>query len=456
MEFNQIHGKAEISQMNVTNIAKPTEFYRRRKELMALMDADSIAILPAAMIHKRNGDVDFPYRQDSDFYYLTGFAESESVFVLAPGREHGESILFCKEEDPDFELWNGKLTGPDRACQLYGFDDAFPIADIDDILPGLIEGRDKLYYAMGVNRDFDNQIIDWVNAISSQKSFGAEPPGEFIQLGHLLHELRLFKSKEEIALLQEAADITARAHRRAMQAVQPGMTEYQLEAELLYEFGKAGARCSAYPSIVGAGRNSCVLHYLDNCGEIRDGDLVLIDAGCEYEYYAADVTRTFPASGKFSPEQRQIYEIVLRAQTAAIEYVKPGNEWNQPHDAAVRVITQGLMEIGLLQGELENLITTAAYKKFYMHKTGHWIGMDVHDVGEYQIDGEWRVFEPGMVTTVEPAIYIPEDMADVPEQWQGIGVRIEDDVLVTASGNRVLSHAVPKEIDAIEALMSGE
>jgi Xaa-Pro aminopeptidase len=288
------------------NTANPGEYYRRRKELMALMDEDSIAILPAAMIHKRNGDVDFPYRQDSDFYYLTGFAESESVFVLAPGREHGESIMFCKEEDPDFELWNGKITGPERACQLFGFDDAFPIADIDDILPGLIEGRNKLYYAMGVNRDFDNQIIDWVNAISSQQSYGAESPGEFIQLGHLLHELRLFKSKDEIALMQEAADITVRAHRRAMRAVRPGMTEYQLEAELLYEFGKAGARCQAYPSIVGSGRNSCVLHYLDNNGEIRDGDLVLIDAGCEYEYYAADVTRTFPASGKFTPEQREI------------------------------------------------------------------------------------------------------------------------------------------------------
>jgi Xaa-Pro aminopeptidase len=455
VESDQIHGKAEISQPNMISTFNPKEFYRRRKELMALMDEDSIAILPAALIHRRNGDVDFPYRQDSDFYYLTGFAESDSVFVLVPGREHGESILFCKEEDPDFELWHGKLTGPERACQLYGFDDAFPIADIDDILPGLIEGKDKLYYAMGVNREFDNQIIDWVNAISSQKSNGAESPGEFIQLGHLLHELRLFKSKDEIALMQEAADITARAHRRAMTVVQPGMTEYQLEAELLYEFGKAGARCLAYPSIVGAGHNSCVLHYLDNRGEIRGGDLVLIDAGCEYEYYAADVTRTFPASGKFDPEQRQIYEIVLRAQKAAIECIKPGNEWNQPHKAAVRVITQGLMELGLLEGELDSLIATEACQKFYMHKTGHWIGLDVHDVGEYKIDGAWRVFEPGMVTTVEPAIYIPESIKDVPERWHGIGIRIEDDVLVTASGNKVLSHAAPKEIDAIEALMSG-
>ncbi len=422
---------------------------------MALMDGNSIAILPAATTQRRNGDVDFPYRQASDFYYLTGFKEAEAVFVVAPGREHGESIMFCKEADPDFERWHGNLVGPERACQLYGFDDAFPIADIDDILPGLIEGRDKLYYAMGVNRDFDNQIIDWVNAISSLKNHGAESPGELIQLGHLLHELRVFKSKEEIALMQKAADITALAHKRVMQTVRPGMTEYQLEAELQYEFGKAGARCAAYPSIVGAGNNSCILHYVENEADIKEGDLVLVDAGCEYQYYAADVTRTFPASGTFSLEQRQVYEIVLRAQKAAIACVQPGNEWNQPHDAAIRVLTEGLAEIGLVKGKLRDLIADGAYQKFCMHKTGHWIGMDVHDVGEYQIGGEWRVFEPGMVTTIEPGIYIPEGLANVPEKWCGIGIRIEDDVLVTESGNRVLTAAIPKEIDEVEALIAG-
>ncbi len=432
------------------------EFHSRRSELMAMMDEDSIAILPAALVHRRNGDVDFQYRQDSDFYYLTGFEEPESVFVLAPGREHGESIMFCREQDSDFELWNGSVAGPDRACQLFGFDDAFPIADIDDILPGMIEGRSKLYYAMGVNRDFDNQIIDWVNAISAQKKFGAAPPGEFIQLGHLLHELRLFKSKAEINLLRQSAELTCRAHKRAMQSVKPGMFEYQLDAEIQYEFARAGARCSAYPSIVGAGNNACILHYIHNRDVIRAGDLVLIDAGCELDYYASDVTRTFPASGEFSSEQASIYSIVLRAQLAAIDLVQPGNHWNQPHEAAIREIVLGLLEIGLLEGDAGELIASEAYRKFYMTKTGHWLGMDVHDVGEYQIEDEWRVFEAGMVTTIEPGIYIPQGMAGVDQRWQGIGVRIEDDVLVTDKGHEVLSQSLPKQIAEIEALVSGD
>jgi Xaa-Pro aminopeptidase len=423
---------------------------------MALMDEDSIAILPAALVHRRNGDVDFKYRQDSDFYYLSGFEETESVFVLAPGRDHGESIMFCREPDADFEQWNGSLVGPERASQLYGFDDAFPIADIDDILPGLIEGRSKLYYAMGINRDFDNQIIDWVNAISAKKKIGAEPPGEFIQLGHLLHELRLFKSKSEVASLRQAAELTALAHKRAMRTVKPGMFEYQLDAEIQYEFARAGASCSAYPSIVGAGNNACILHYIDNQDIIRDGDLVLIDAGCELDYYASDVTRTFPASGKFTEEQAKLYAIVLAAQQAAIDLVQPGNHWNQPHEAAVRVIVDGLVELGLLKGEVDALIRDESYKKFYMHKTGHWLGMDVHDVGEYQVDGEWRVFEPGMVTTIEPGIYIPEGMEGVADRWLGIGIRIEDDVLVTEFGNEVLSCDIPRQIDEIEALMAGD
>lgn len=422
---------------------------------MSLMEPGSIAILPAASIQRRNGDVNHRFRQDSNFYYLTGFNEPESVFVLVPGRAHGETILFCRERDQVAERWHGEITGPGRAMQLYGFDDSFPISDIDDILPGLIEGRGKLYYAMGMNRDFDNQIIEWVNLITAKKKDGAEPPGEFIQLGHYLHELRLFKSKKEIQIMHKAARISAEAHCRMMQSARPGMTELQLQAEFNYAFMQGGAHFAAYPPIVGSGENACVLHYTDNSAELKDGDLVLVDAGCEYEFYASDVTRTFPVNGKFSDCQRKVYEIVLNAQKAAIRMIKPGNHWNQPHEEAIRVITAGLLDIGLLEGDVDELMEKEAYKKFYMHKTGHWLGLDVHDVGEYQIDGEWRVFERGMITTVEPGIYISESLADVPSKWRGIGIRIEDDVLVTGKGNEVLSDLVPREIEDLERLMSG-
>jgi len=431
-----------------------SEFARRRKELMQLMDDNSIAILPASQTKKRNGDVEYSFRQDSDFFYLSGFEEPESVFVLVPGREHGESILFCRERDEEFERWNGPLSGPDRARQLYGLEDAFPITDINEILPGMIEGKDKLYYAMGVNRDFDNQIIEWVNSISAQKKYGAEPPGEFVQLGQFLHELRLFKGKQEITMLKHAANITAKAHKVAMEKATAGVYEYQLEAELQYLFLKEGARSPAYPIIVGSGQNSCILHYTGNSEMLRDGDLVLIDAGCEYQSYASDVTRTFPVSGRFNAQQKAIYEIVLEAQKAAINMIRPGNHWNQPHMAAIRVVCEGLQGLGLLKGEVEDLIETEAFKQFYMHKTGHWMGMDVHDVGEYKIGGEWRIFEEGMVLTIEPGIYISRESKQVPPKWRGIGIRIEDNLLVTRNGNEVLTSGIPKEIDEIEKILS--
>lgn len=433
---------------------------------MQLMEPNSIAILPASQAKTRNGDVEYSFRQDSDFYYLSGFGETDSVFVLVPGRKHGESILFCRERDEEFESWNGPLCGPDRARQLFGLEDAFPIEDIDEILPGMIEGKDKLYYAMGVNRDFDNQIIEWVNSISAKKKYGAQAPGEFIQLGQYLHELRLFKSKQEITLLKQAANITTTGHIMAMQRAAAGVYEYELEAELQYLFLKQGARSPAYPIIVGSGHNGCILHYIGNAGMLRDGDLVLIDAGCEYQYYACDATRTFPVNGRYNAQQRAIYEIVLQAQKAAIGMVQPGNSWNQPHDAAVRVVCEGLLELGLLSGELEELIETEAFKQFYMHKTGHWMGMDVHDVGEYKIGGQWRIFEAGMVLTVEPGIYIsqhpkqvqqqvPEQVPRrVPAKWRGLGIRIEDNLLVTRDGNEVLTSGIPKEIDEIEHLLS--
>ena len=430
------------------------EFAKRRKELMALMEENGIAILPSASLKKRNSDVEHQFRQNSDFHYLTGFDEPESVFVLIPGREHGECILFCRERDPEMEMWHGKITGPERAMQFFGIDDAFPISDIDDILPGLIEGKSRLYYAMGAEPEFDNQVIGWVNSISSNQQSGARPPGEFIQLDQYLHELRLFKSRQELEVMQRASEITAEAHKQLLATVAPGMYEYQLEAELLHTFMKHGARSPAYPSIVGAGNNGCILHYIQNSEQIKNGELVLVDAGCEYESYAADVTRTFPANGKFSKAQRELYNIVLEAQAAAIETIKPGNHWEQPHDAAVKVITSGLVDIGLLEGDVDTLIEQEAYKKFYMHKTGHWLGLDVHDVGEYQVEGMPRVFEVGMVMTVEPGIYVNELLADVPAKYRGIGIRIEDNVLVTNNGHEILTEQIPKTIEEIESFMS--
>ena len=430
------------------------EYTRRRKALMNQMEPGSIAILPAAPIHVRSRDTEYNYRQDSDFQYLTGFPEPEAVMALIPGREHGEYVLFCREKDEEQELWDGYRAGQTGAVADYGADDAFPIADIDDILPGLIEGRERVYYALGANHEFDMQLTGWIQTIRSKTRLGAEPPKEFVALDHLLHDMRLYKSAAEVRVMQAAADISAEAHVRAMQACRPGMYEYQLEAELQYTFMRHGSRAPAYASIVAAGRNACILHYTENTSQIRDGDLILIDAGCELDCYASDITRTFPASGRFSPEQRAIYDIVLEAQAAAFAVIGPGRDWNEAHDATVRVITEGLLELGLLRGDLDELIAAGAYRPFYMHRAGHWLGMDVHDVGEYRVGGEWRVLEPGMVMTVEPGIYIAVDNQDVPAKWRGIGIRIEDDVLVTREGHEILTGKVPREADEIEALMA--
>lgn len=432
------------------------EFARRRKNLMAQLEPNSIAIVPSAREKVRNRDVDYPFRQDSDFFYLTGFAEPEAVLVLLPGRKHGQYVLFCRERDPAMELWNGYRAGPEGACAEYGADDAFPISDIDDILPGLLEGRERVYYAMGRHDDFDRKVMQWINVIRSKVRSGAHPPGEFLDLDHLLHDMRLYKSAAELRVMRRAGKISAEAHKRAMQVCKPGIAEYQLEAEIQHEFARNGARFPAYSSIVGAGKNGCILHYVENSDIARDGDLVLIDAGCELEHYAADITRTFPANGKFSSEQRALYEIVLKAQQAAIKAVKPGNHWNQPHDATVRVITEGLVSLGLLKGNVKKLIEKEAYKDFYMHRAGHWLGMDVHDVGDYKVGNEWRVLEPGMVLTVEPGIYVAPDNTKVAKKWRGIGIRIEDDVVVTKEGCEVLTADVPKSIRDIEALMAGK
>jgi Xaa-Pro aminopeptidase len=431
-----------------------TEFARRRRNLMGLMEPNSIAIIPAAHEQIRSRDTEYPFRQDSDFYYLSGFTEPEAVLVLLPGRRHGQFVMFCREKDPRQELWNGRRAGPEKVCEHHGADDAFPIGDIDDILPGLLEGRERVYYSLGRSPDFDRQIMAWVNSIRSKVSSGAVPPGEFTDLDHMLHDLRLVKSAAELRLMRKAGDITTRGHRRAMRACRPGLFEYQLEAELHHEFVQGGARFPAYSSIVGGGENACTLHYVANGSRLRDGDLVLVDAGCELEYYAADVTRTFPVNGRFSPVQRKLYEVVLEAQRAAIAEIAAGKHWNEPHDASVRVITQGLVDLGILRGRVHNLIKKGAYRAFFMHKVGHWLGLDVHDVGDYRVGDQWRTLEAGMVMTVEPGIYIAPDNTAVAAKWRGIGIRIEDNVVVTADGCEVISDGAPKTVEEIEAEMA--
>lgn len=435
-------------------IAK-TEFARRRKQLMGLMEPNSIVIVPAAPERTRSRDTEYHYRQDSDFLYLSGFEEPQAVLVLIPGREHGEYVLFVRERNREREIWDGYRAGPEGACSEFEADDAFPIDDIDDILPGLLEGKQRVYYAMGKDGEFDKHVMDWVNTIRAKVRSGATPPGEFLDLSHFLNDMRLFKSAAELRVMKEAGEISARAHVRAMKACKPGAMEYQLEAEILHEFHTNGARFPAYNSIVGGGKNGCILHYIENSAPLKNGDLVLIDAGCELDYYAADITRTFPVNGKFSPEQKALYEICLQAQLAAIAVAKPGNHWNDPHEATVRVITEGLVKLGLLEGDANELIKNEAYKEFYMHRAGHWLGMDVHDVGDYKVGGEWRVLEPGMVMTVEPGIYVAPDNERVAKKWRGIGIRIEDDVVITKEGNDVLTKDVPKTVAEIEALMAG-
>jgi len=429
------------------------EFAKRRKQLMRMMGDGAIAILPAAPQHIRNRDAEYPYRQDSDFHYLSGFPEPEAVIVLTPGRKHGEYILFCRERDPLMETWNGRRAGPEGACELYGADDAFPIGDIDDILPGLLEHRERVYYTMGFSTEFDQRVMGWVNQIRRKVRAGSRTPDEFISLEHLLHDMRLYKSPAELKALRSAMAISATAHQRAMRMCRPGLMEYEVEAEYLHEFRKHGA-VPAYSPIVGGGANGCILHYVENNMALNDGELLLIDAGAEVECYAADITRTFPVNGTFSKPQRAIYEVVLAAQQAAIAKIKPGNHWNDPHDAALRVLTEGLVELGLLKGKVRQLIKDQEYRRFYMHRTGHWLGMDVHDVGDYKVGGEWRVLEPGMVMTVEPGLYIPAGSKGVAKKWWNIGVRIEDDVLVTPKGCEVLTIATPKTVAEIEKLMA--
>lgn len=432
---------------------KQSEFKKRRKQLMQRVGANNIALIASASTRTRNRDVDYPFRQDSDFYYLTGFNEPDSLAVFIPGREQGEYILFCREFDEKKALWEGAHAGLEGATKDFEADDSFPIADLDEILPGMLENKQKVFYPMGRDSDLDHSLLDWINHLRSQSRTGVTAPGELVSLEHILHEMRLFKSPAELKLMRRAAEISANAHVKAMQVCKPGLYEYQVEAEIIHHFIQNGLRAVAYPSIVAAGKNACTLHYTENADKLKNGDLLLIDAGAECDHYAADITRTFPISGRFNEAQKQLYQLVLDAQAAAIEQIKPGISWLSAHEAAVEVLTKGLVALGLLKGKVKKLIKDEKYKQFYMHRTGHWLGMDVHDVGEYKVDQEWRLLEPGMVLTVEPGLYIPADCKTVDEKWRGIGIRIEDDVLVTETGSEVLTGGVPKNIADIEALM---
>ena len=430
------------------------EYANRRQFLMKEVGPTGIVIIPSAKEIYRNGDAAYSFRQNSDFYYLTGFDEPDAVAILAPERKQGEYILFSRVRDRDREIWDGPRAGQEGARKDFLADEALPISELELLLPGLLEGRETIHYTLGINRGFDKILINAVNHLRAKVRTGLQSPIGFTEITPTIHEMRLTKSAAEIAVMQKAIDITTDAHMRAMRVCKPGKFEYELEAEIMYEFLRQGARAAAYTSIVGAGRNSCVLHYIRNDQKIAENDLVLIDAGAEFQNYAADITRTFPANGKFSGEQRAIYELVLSAQLAAIKSVKAGAKWTAPQDVIVKTITQGLMDLGILRGSLDSLIEKEAYFPFYMHRSGHWLGLDVHDVGRYKVAGHWRPLKKGNVLTVEPGIYISADIPGVDKRWHNIGVRIEDDVVVTDDGCDVLSKRIPKSISEIESIMA--
>ncbi|MCU0835884.1 MAG: Xaa-Pro aminopeptidase [Chromatiaceae bacterium] len=434
------------------------DYRRRRRRLLEAIGPGGLALIPAAKESVRNRDVHYPYRQDSDFFYLTGFPEPEALIVLVPGRKQGEVVLFCRPRDPDRELWDGTRAGAEGATSEYGADEAHPIDQVDEVLPTLLENRERLYYPLAADPELDLRVMDWVHTVRGKARSGVRAPSELVNIDRLVHEQRLLKESAELRIMRKAARISAAAHRRVMRACRPGLWEYELEAEFVHACASRGGRFQAYPPIVGSGANACVLHYVDNRHQLRDGDLVLIDAGCEYAGYASDITRTFPVNGRFSPPQRALYELVLAAQRAALAKAVPGNRWDAPHKAAVRVLTTGLVELGILPGtrkDVPSLIKGEKYKPFYMHRTGHWLGMDVHDVGDYKRDGKWRRLEPGMVLTVEPGLYIPGDRDEVPECYRNIGIRIEDDVAITEDGHEILSADAPKTVEEIEAWMAG-
>lgn len=428
-----------------------TSIYARRRARLAEQMKNGVAVIPTAPERTRNRDAHYPYRFDSYFYYLSEFREPEAVLVVVAG-EQTKSLLFCRDKNPEREVWDGFRHGSAAAKEAFGFDEAYSITLLDEMMPGLLANQASLFCHLGTDSAWDARVVGWINEVRNRARSGVTAPRDIRDVHVMLDEMRVIKSAEELAVMRRAAEISTGAHRRAMQATRPGRTEYEIEAELLHEFRRHGAQAPAYTPIVAAGANACVLHYVDNAGVLADGDLLLIDAGCELDGYASDITRTFPVNGRFSGPQKDVYQLVLEAQAAAMAEIRPGNTWDRPHEAAVGVLARGLVDLGLLSGSVEQVIETEAYKKFYMHRTGHWLGLDVHDAGEYKRDGQWRELRPGMVLTVEPGCYIRAGDG-VPEQFADIGVRIEDDVLVTENGHEVLTRAAPKTLAEIETLM---
>jgi Xaa-Pro aminopeptidase len=435
-------------------------FAANRQALLQSMEDNSIAVIPSAKLHVRNRDAEFPFRQSSDFFYLTGFTEDNACLVLVKktsaksNKLEQHAILFCQPKVKEMEIWTGYRLGPDAAIETLSVNSAFAIEELEKRLPELMSDCDNVYGLWGSDKEWDQCLISAIDKVKLKARTGVSAPTAMLAVEPLLHELRLVKSEAEVAIMKSAADLSAQAHIKAMEAVKPGMFEYQLEGLIRNHCAQSGSRFDAYSSIVGSGENACILHYTANDQKIVDGDLILIDAGCEINHYASDITRTFPANGLFTMEQKALYQLVLDAQLAAIDTIKPGNHFNHPHEAALSVLTQGLVDLGLLEGAVDELIEKEAYKPFYMHRTGHWLGLDVHDVGAYKIKGEWRTLEAGMVLTVEPGLYIAPDDTNVDEKWRGIGIRIEDDILVTDTGHQVLSENVPKSVQEIEALTS--
>ena len=429
-------------------------FQAHRARLLATMQAagGGVAIIPTAPERFRNRDTTHPYRFDSYFYYLTAFREPEAVLVLVAGAAP-RSILFCRTKDMEREIWDGYRFGPDAAREAFGFDEARPIAELDEQLGTLLANQPAIFHSVGYEPEWDRRVADALNRVRAQARTGCHAPGQIRDVRSLIDEMRLVKDVAEIATLRRAAAISAGAHRRAMRTARPGVHEYEVEAELIHEFRRHGSQAPAYSSIVASGPNACVLHYVENDRRMQDGDLLLIDAGCELDGYASDITRSFPVSGRFSGPQKAVYELVLAAQAAAIAEIRPGAGWNAGHDAATRVLAQGFIDLGLLSGSLDAAIESGSYRQFYMHRTGHWLGLDVHDAGEYKVAGEWRTLVPGNVLTVEPGAYI-RPAAGVPEAFWNIGIRIEDDALVTASGCDIITHATPKSVADIEAIMA--
>jgi len=430
------------------------EYALRRQRLFERMPAGSIALLPAAEEKHRNADTEYPFRQESNFYYLSGFKEAGALLVLIKEQEgRTEFILFCRSSEPAAEIWVGKRMGPEGAVKHLGADRAFAIEEQDKLMPLLLGDKQHIFYSLGHHTAWDLRIISWFNSVRSKAKMGPKAPEAWIDLLAWIAEDRLIKSPAEIRLMRKAAIISAAAHQRLIKQCAPNKMEYELEAEFLQACYQEGCRAMAYPSIIGGGGNACTLHYIHNDAILKAGELVLVDAGGEYEYYAADITRTFPINGQFTADQKSIYEVVLRAQLAAIEQIRPGLPWDKLQETIVEVVVQGLIDLGILKGTLQTLIQQKAYRPFYMHSSGHWLGLDVHDVGEYQLNGVWRRLEAGMVLTVEPGIYIAPGHPTVDKRWWGIGVRIEDDILVTKKGYEVLTADAPKTVEAIEKMM---